>query len=52
MFCGILMITYSALGIIYGLLWLVNWIWWIVDMFLVGKKLRKQNFEKIANIIQ
>ncbi|KRS99041.1 hypothetical protein [Campylobacter coli] len=52
MFCGILMITYSALEIIYGLLWLVNWIWWIVDMFLVGKKLRKQNFEKIANIIQ
>lgn len=46
------MITYSALGIIYGLLWLVNWIWWIVDMFLVGKKLRKQNFEKIVNIIQ
>ncbi|EAJ5251812.1 hypothetical protein C1U49_03345 [Campylobacter jejuni] len=24
----------------------------IVAMFLVGKKLRKQNFEKIANIIQ
>ncbi|HEB9343850.1 TPA: hypothetical protein RZK20_000347 [Campylobacter coli] len=33
--------------------WIVNWtIWWIVDMFLVGKKLRKQNYEKIANIIQ
>ncbi len=32
---------------------IVNWtIWWIVDMFLVGKKLRKQNYEKIANIIQ
>ncbi|OEX36149.1 hypothetical protein A0M79_04000 [Campylobacter jejuni] len=29
MFCSILMITYSALGIIYGLLWLV-------DMFLVN----------------
>ncbi|EKT0454159.1 TM2 domain-containing protein [Campylobacter jejuni] len=46
------MIGDRVLGIIYGLLWLVNWIWWIVDMFLVGKKLRKQNFEKIANIIQ
>ncbi|EAK3930372.1 hypothetical protein C1U56_02820 [Campylobacter jejuni] len=27
-------------------------IWWIVDMFLVGKKLRKQNFEKINKIIE
>lgn len=25
-----------------------NWtVWWIVDMFLVGKKLRKKNYEKI-----
>lgn len=31
---------------------LVIWIWWIVDLFLVGKKLRKQNFEKIINLMQ
>lgn len=30
-----------------GLLILANWVWWIVDMFLVGKKLRKKNYEKI-----
>lgn len=34
-------------GLLYGLLALTNWIWWIVDMFLVGKKLRKKNYEKI-----
>lgn len=34
-------------GLLYGLLTLANWIWWIVDMFLVGKKLRKKNYEKI-----
>ncbi|ARR00333.1 hypothetical protein [Campylobacter porcelli] len=31
---------------------LIIWIWWIVDLFLVGKKLRKQNFEKIINLMQ
>ncbi|WP_096016993.1 hypothetical protein [Campylobacter lanienae] len=31
---------------------LVIWIWWIVDLFLVGKKLRKQNLEKIINLTQ
>lgn len=31
-----------------GLLLFANWnVWWIVDMFLVGKKLRKKNYEKI-----
>ncbi|MBK1972965.1 hypothetical protein JG677_02700 [Campylobacter sp. TTU-622] len=50
--CGSLMFEYSALGIIYGLLGFINWIWWIVDMFLVGKKLRKQNFEKINKVIE
>lgn len=31
-----------------GLLMFANWtVWWIVDMFLVGKKLRKKNYEKI-----
>ncbi|TNH34742.1 hypothetical protein [Campylobacter helveticus] len=34
-------------GLLYGLLTVANWIWWIVDMFLVGKKLRKKNYEKI-----
>ncbi|WP_270983393.1 hypothetical protein [Campylobacter helveticus] len=34
-------------GLLYGLLAVANWIWWIVDMFLVGKKLRKKNYEKI-----
>ncbi|PPB65839.1 hypothetical protein [Campylobacter hyointestinalis] len=31
---------------------LIIWIWWIVDLFLVGKKLRKQNLEKIINLMQ
>ncbi|WP_096023252.1 hypothetical protein [Campylobacter lanienae] len=31
---------------------LVIWIWWVVDLFLVGKKLRKQNLEKIINLTQ
>ncbi|WP_213274842.1 hypothetical protein [Campylobacter vulpis] len=31
-----------------GLSMFANWtVWWIVDMFLVGKKLRKKNYEKI-----
>ncbi|EAH5903461.1 hypothetical protein F2N09_07045 [Campylobacter upsaliensis] len=37
-------------GLLYGLLALTNWIWWIVDMFLVGKKLRKKNYEKISAV--
>lgn len=37
-------------GLLYGLLTLANWIWWIVDMFLVGKKLRKKNYEKISAV--
>lgn len=27
------------------------WIWWIVDLFLVGKKLRMQNLRKVLLII-
>lgn len=38
--------------VIYGFIFLINSIWWIVDLFLVGKKLRKQNLEKIINLIQ
>ncbi|EAL3911264.1 hypothetical protein A0Z32_05565 [Campylobacter upsaliensis] len=37
-------------GLLYRLLALTNWIWWIVDMFLVGKKLRKKNYEKISAV--
>ncbi|MBS4275911.1 hypothetical protein [Campylobacter vulpis] len=37
-------------GLLYGLLTVANWIWWIVDMFLVGKKLRKKNYEKISAV--
>ena len=44
--------TDKTLQVIYVLLILTNWIWWIVDMFLVGKKLRKQNYEKIENFMK
>lgn len=37
-------------GLLSGLLTLANWIWWIVDMFLIGKKLRKKNYEKISAV--
>lgn len=37
-------------GLLYGLLTVANWIWWIVDMFLVGKKLRRKNYEKISAV--
>lgn len=33
-------------------MYLIISIWWIVDLFLVGKKLRKQNLEKIINLMQ
>lgn len=29
-----------------------SWIWWFVDLFLVGKKLRKQNLEKVLMLLQ
>lgn len=31
---------------------LINLVWWVVDLFLVGKKLRKQNLQKILMILQ
>ncbi|MCH5323404.1 MAG: hypothetical protein J1E31_07530 [Helicobacter sp.] len=35
-----------------GLVIFANWtVWWIVDLFLVGKKLRRQNLEKIMQIL-
>ncbi|QWU80515.1 hypothetical protein DU474_02655 [Campylobacter novaezeelandiae] len=52
---GIFVVIVGVTGIllhIYNLLTYAVWIWWIVDMFLVGKKLRKQNFEKINKIIE
>ena len=33
------------------LLLFVMWIWWIVDLFLTGKKLRKKNLNKILHAI-
>lgn len=29
----------------------VAWVWWIVDLFLVGKKLRNQNMQKVQQVI-
>lgn len=49
--CDVLAFEYKFLGIVGGCVYLTNWIWWIVDMFLVGKKLRRQNCEKIANLM-
>lgn len=37
-------------GLLDRLLTLANFIWWIVDMFLVSKKLRKKNYEKISAV--
>lgn len=30
---------------------LVSWVWWIVDLFLVGKKLRRQNLQKVLCVL-
>lgn len=55
---GFIRLGWAILGIFIELsfnnasILLVIWIWWIVDLFLVGKKLRKQNFEKIINLMQ
>lgn len=62
MVLGFVHLVLTVLGIVVGifyessmndlnrLLTLANWIWWIVDMFLVGKKLRKKNYEKISAV--
>ncbi|EAI4327261.1 hypothetical protein NZT89_001214 [Campylobacter upsaliensis] len=31
---------------------IVGVVWWIVDLFLVYKKAKRQNYEKILNIMQ
>lgn len=33
-------------------LWSCAMIWWIVDLFLTGKKLRKQNLDKVIQSLQ
>lgn len=35
-----------------AILLFINFIWWIVDLFLVGKKLRSQNFAKVHAIFK
>ncbi|MBZ7963459.1 hypothetical protein [Campylobacter sp. 2457A] len=50
--CGLFMLESTFFAICYFIFGFANWIWWIVDMFLVGKKLRKQNFDKIFNLMQ
>ncbi|MCH5312968.1 MAG: hypothetical protein J1E28_01005 [Helicobacter sp.] len=37
----------STASVIGGLCVLVMWIWWIADLFLVGKKLRKTNLNTL-----
>ena len=48
MIMGALDKKYSVIAI---LLLLVVWVWWIVDLFLTGKKLRKKNLNKILHAI-
>ncbi len=33
-------------------LWIASLIWWVADLFLTGKKLRKQNLDKILQAIR
>lgn len=40
-----------ALGAMVGVLYIAVLIWWIIDLFLVGKKLRKQNLNKLLSIL-
>lgn len=35
----------------YALTTLIMWIWWIVDLFLTGKKLRRNNLNKILQAL-
>lgn len=41
----------AFLGILSTSLFIIMNIWWLVDLFLVGKKLRRQNFDKIMQIL-
>lgn len=42
----------GAMAIIGGIVMFIVVIWWIVDLFIVGKKLRAQNMQKILNAIR
>lgn len=41
----------ALLGILSTGIFIIMSIWWLVDLFLVGKKLRRQNFDKIMQIL-
>lgn len=42
----------SFFAIVGGVIYILNsWVWYIIDLFLVGKKLRKQNLEKVLNVL-
>lgn len=34
------------------ILWIGNFAWWVVDLFIVGKKLRLKNLEKVFQLIE
>lgn len=42
----------DAYTFVWLLVWLADLIWWITDMFLVSKKARQQNLDKILAIIK
>lgn len=41
----------ESIVLVFLLVNLADIVWWIVDMFLVGKKARQQNLEKVLQII-
>lgn len=47
---GLSLESLALLGIV-NLLNLVIFGWWVADLFLVGKKLRKQNLDKLLSVI-
>lgn len=58
---GFIRLALALLGIVLALnavrplmllLAIVQWIWWIADMFLVGLKLREQNYQKVLHAIE
>lgn len=42
----------GAIATLGTIIMIVTTIWWIVDLFIVGKKLRAQNMQKILNAIR
>ncbi len=49
----LLIIVAGMLGfaIVSSVLNVISWIWWIVDLFIVGPKLRRQNLAKVLQAI-